>query len=130
MVSGAVLTNVSSTTLLRRTPPSVWPVTSQLVLNTPLAYAPLVSAPLATYMPALGPKVERWPTVGLRPAEAGQLITNVPDSLFCVRLAAGAERVALKVPVPSCAPFWPEQPEMVPVIVSCTAWAAFLRPGW
>ena len=77
----------------------------------------------------MGPAVEMRPVVGLRPLAAGQLMTKVPDSLLVVLEAVGEESWAKKVPVPAWAPFWPEQPEMVPVMVSVTAPGAFLSVG-
>ena len=77
----------------------------------------------------MGPTVEMRPVVGFRPLAAGQLMTNVPASLLAVLDAAGEDSWAKNVPVPAWAPFWPEQPLMVPVMVSVTAPAAFLRLG-
>src|SRR4051812_9933465 len=126
MASGRVLTKdwVRTVFLL-----SVWPVTARPEERTPLAYAPARSCPFSTSCAPFGPDMLTTPVVGFRPEAAGQLMTNVPASLLTVLLAAGEESCAKNVPVPACAPFWPEQPAMVPWMTAVTAPGLAFRPG-
>src|SRR5690348_6286626 len=99
---------------------------AQPAARTPPVNAPPVSEPDALYWPLDGPVVWIVPVVGLK--NEGQLMTNVPVSLFAAVVAL-PESDALNVPVPLRGMPSPVQPLSVPVIVAWIGLVFLRRAG-